>query len=86
MTTKVLGIGATAPRAYVHAIGARVRVAVDDDRGFGWYAATVVGHTTIGDAVQPGGWPTYKVQTDDGRTYDYASPECVRAARKGRAS
>ena len=60
--------------------GARVRVAVDDDRGFGWNFATMIGHTTIGGAVHPGGWPTYRVRTDDGRTYDYASPECVRAA------
>ena len=72
--------------AYVHPVGARVRVAVDDDRGFGWHVGTVIGHTTIGGAVHPGGWPTYRVRTDDGRMYDYASPECVRAARKGSAS
>ena len=63
-----------------HAIGARVLVEVDDERGSVWCPGVVTGHTTIGSAVRDGGWPTYRVRTDDGRTYDYASPECVRAA------
>lgn len=73
----------TTPRhTYAFPVGARVKVAVDDERGSRWYAGTVVAHSTIGQAYYPGGYPTYDIATDDGRRYDRCSPACVKAARK----
>lgn len=62
-------------------IGQRVKVLVDDDRGCKWYGGVVLAHTTIGEAHRPGGWPTYDVETMDGRRYTHASPECVKVSR-----
>jgi hypothetical protein len=68
-------------------IGTKVRVQV----GYGWHGGEyhkrtawfvgyVVGHTRIGEAVQPGGWPTYDVKLRNGERYETCAPECVRLA------
>lgn len=71
--------------AHTHEIGTRVQVQVDDHRGLRWYDGVVTDHTRIGTALGDG-WPTFTVQADDGTTYHYASPECVRLPRAQRGA
>lgn len=69
--------------AHEHEIGTRVQVQVDDHRGLRWYDGVIAGYSRVGEAYGDG-WPTYDVRTDDGKTYEYASPECVRLPRAKR--
>lgn len=46
----------------------------------GWRVGTVVGHSAIGQAHRPGGWPTYDVTMRDGNVITNAAAECVKVA------